>query len=95
MTAGHPSKRVNSVNPLDRGDQADLKDRIARAARRFLTDAGFEKVVPLNKPAQAQELVGQLKPDVVLLDLMMPEVSGFDVLSAMILISVVTASPPI
>ena len=35
LTAGHPSKRVNSVNPLDRGDQADLKNRIARAAHRF------------------------------------------------------------
>ena len=35
LTAGHPSKRVNSVNPLDRGDQADLNNRIARAAHRF------------------------------------------------------------
>ena len=35
LTAGHPSKRVNSVNPLDRGDQSDLKNRIARAAHRF------------------------------------------------------------
>ncbi|MEP1205728.1 MAG: GNAT family N-acetyltransferase [Rhizobiaceae bacterium] len=35
LTAGHPSKRVNSVNPLDRGDQSDLPNRVARAARRF------------------------------------------------------------
>ncbi|MEP1090263.1 MAG: GNAT family N-acetyltransferase [Rhizobiaceae bacterium] len=35
LTAGHPSKRVNSVNPLDRGDQSDLKNRISRAAHRF------------------------------------------------------------
>ena len=35
LTAGHPSKRLNSVNPLDPADHADLEHRIARAARRF------------------------------------------------------------
>jgi GNAT superfamily N-acetyltransferase len=35
LTAGHPSKRINSVNPLDRADHSDLENRIARAARRF------------------------------------------------------------
>ncbi len=35
LTAGHPSKRLNSVNPLDRADHSDLENRIARAARRF------------------------------------------------------------
>jgi ribosomal protein S18 acetylase RimI-like enzyme len=35
LTAGHPAKRLNSVNPLDPGDVGNLKERIARAARRF------------------------------------------------------------
>lgn len=35
LTAGHPSKRVNSVNPLDRGDLADLENRIDRARQQF------------------------------------------------------------
>lgn len=35
LTAGHPAKRLNSVNPLDPGDDQDLERRIARAARRF------------------------------------------------------------
>ena len=35
LTAGHPAKRLNSVNPLDPGDIRDLSERIARAARRF------------------------------------------------------------
>lgn len=35
LTASHPAKRLNSVNPLDPGDDADLGERIARAARRF------------------------------------------------------------
>lgn len=35
LTAGHPAKRLNSVNPLDPGDTTDLDERIARAGRRF------------------------------------------------------------
>ncbi len=35
LTAGHPAKRLNSVNPLDPNDVHDLKDRIIRAGRRF------------------------------------------------------------
>ena len=35
LTAGHPAKRLNSVNPLDPGDVQDLPERIIRAARRF------------------------------------------------------------
>lgn len=35
LTAGHPAKRLNSVNPLDPADHSNLEERIARAARRF------------------------------------------------------------
>lgn len=35
LTAGHPAKRLNSVNPLDPSDVANLDERIARAANRF------------------------------------------------------------
>lgn len=35
LTAGHPAKRLNSVNPLDPGDLTSLVERIGRAARRF------------------------------------------------------------
>ena len=35
LTAGHPAKRLNSVNPLDPGDVANPAKRIAQAARRF------------------------------------------------------------
>jgi ribosomal protein S18 acetylase RimI-like enzyme len=35
LTAGHPAKRLNSVNPLDRGDVASITERVARAGRRF------------------------------------------------------------
>jgi GNAT superfamily N-acetyltransferase len=35
MTASHPSKRLNSVNPLDPGDTDNMEQRVTRAAQRF------------------------------------------------------------
>ena len=35
LTAGHPAKRLNSVNPLDPGDTDHVAERIVRASRRF------------------------------------------------------------
>lgn len=35
LTAGHPSKRLNSVNPLDPSDHGDIEARVERAGRRF------------------------------------------------------------
>lgn len=35
LTGGHPARRLNSLNPLDPGDDANLTERIARARRKF------------------------------------------------------------
>ncbi len=35
LTASHPAKRLNSINPLDPGDDGNLTERIARLGRRF------------------------------------------------------------
>jgi GNAT superfamily N-acetyltransferase len=35
LTAGHPSKRLNSVNPLDPSDYRDIAIRLEKAGRRF------------------------------------------------------------
>lgn len=35
LTASHPSRRLNSVNPLDPADQVDIERRIKRAQKRF------------------------------------------------------------
>ena len=37
LTPDHPSRRLNSVNPLDPNDHGELGDRIARAEARFLS----------------------------------------------------------
>lgn len=35
LTAGHPAKRLNSVNPLDPGDAVNIDKRIEKASRKF------------------------------------------------------------
>ena len=35
LTAGHPSKRLNSVNALDPSDRRDIEKRVEKALRRF------------------------------------------------------------
>jgi len=47
-----------------------------------LEDAGYTRFVACNAPRLAVQLIRQHQPDVLLLDLMMPEVSGFDILQA-------------
>lgn len=37
LTAGHPAKRLNSVNPLDPGDDSNLPERIAKLAQLFVS----------------------------------------------------------
>lgn len=46
----------------------------------FLEDAGYRNFVTTDQSTQALNLIDSQHPDIVLLDLMMPEVSGFDIL---------------
>lgn len=58
LTAGHPAKRLNSVNPLDPADIRNIEDRIARAARRFEAYGRplTFRMSPLSGPAIAAHL---------------------------------------
>jgi diguanylate cyclase (GGDEF)-like protein len=47
----------------------------------YLEEAGYTSFVTTSEPGQAMELFQQHRPDILLLDLMMPEVSGFDILA--------------
>jgi len=48
----------------------------------FLEDKGYHNFVLVDKSVEAMKVLEERRPDILLLDLMMPEVSGFDILSA-------------
>ena len=50
--------------------------------RVFLQEAGYHKFLSTSRPTEAMRLMEQARPDVLLLDLVMPEVSGFQILAA-------------
>ncbi|MDJ0848641.1 MAG: EAL domain-containing protein [Myxococcota bacterium] len=49
----------------------------------LLRDEGYERIVPVTDSTQALGVIERERPDVLLLDLMMPEVGGLDILRAM------------
>jgi ribosomal protein S18 acetylase RimI-like enzyme len=58
LTAGHPAKRLNSVNPLDPGDTLNMDERIERAARRF--EAFGRPLVFRMSPLAGEQLTARL-----------------------------------
>jgi putative two-component system response regulator len=58
----------------------DDEQLVIKVVRRFLQSEGYENFVTLTQSSGAVELIEQEQPDVVLLDVMMPEVSGLDIL---------------
>lgn len=58
LTAGHPSKRLNSVNPLDPSDHGHIEVRVERAARRF--DAYDRPLVFRQSPLAPPQLEAYL-----------------------------------
>lgn len=58
-------------------DDADANLRLLET---LLSKEGFSQVVSTTEPTKAIELFNALKPDLVLLDLMMPEMDGYEVL---------------
>jgi diguanylate cyclase (GGDEF)-like protein len=49
----------------------------------YLEEAGYTRFVSTSEPQEALTLLIERRPDVLLLDLMMPKVSGFDILTRM------------
>jgi diguanylate cyclase (GGDEF)-like protein len=48
----------------------------------FLQEAGYHTFVSTAKPTEVMSLMEQVRPDVLLLDLVMPDISGFQILAA-------------
>jgi DNA-binding NarL/FixJ family response regulator len=57
---------------------ADDHPMLRDGLRRSLTDEGFEVVGEANNGNEAIELADQLRPDVILMDVTMPELNGVD-----------------
>lgn len=51
-----------------------------RVARKYLRTWGFERVSSTTEPAEAVARIKAEQPDLILLDIMMPEISGLDIL---------------
>lgn len=58
----------------------DDEQLVIKVVRRFLQSEGYENFVTLTQSIGAMERIEQEQPDVVLLDVMMPDVSGLDIL---------------
>lgn len=53
---------------------------ITRFVNVFLKNAGFDQIVCLNQTVGAMEQIHQLRPDLILLDIEMPVISGLQLL---------------
>ena len=58
----------------------DDEELVIRVVRRFLASDGYEKFRNVDGSGKAIETIEAEKPDVVLLDIMMPHVTGLDLL---------------
>ena len=58
----------------------DDEDTTMDVMQVYLEDAGYQRFVLVEKSSQALAKIEELRPDILLLDLMMPEVSGFEIL---------------
>jgi diguanylate cyclase len=70
---------ISNLTVLMIDDEPMLTDVI----QAYLEDAGYSRLVAVNDPTVALETARRCKPSLVLLDLMMPKVSGFDILAQM------------
>ena len=58
----------------------DDENLVIRVVRRFLSSDGYENFITVTDPREALEKIDRDQPDVVLLDIMMPHVTGLDLL---------------
>jgi len=77
-----PHELGNDSTPLTQATimMVDDEPTTMEVMQAFLEDAGYEHFVLVEDSSRAMTEIEEHKPDILLLDLMMPEVSGFDIL---------------
>ena len=55
---------------------------ISEVVQTYLEDGGYRNLIAINDPRDALDTARRENPDLLLLDLMMPGISGFDILAA-------------
>jgi len=58
----------------------DDEELNVRVARKYLRMSGFDRVNATTEPGEAVAWIRRERPDLILLDIMMPEISGLDIL---------------
>ncbi|MDB5816724.1 MAG: hypothetical protein JWQ11_364 [Rhizobacter sp.] len=61
----------------------DDEPMMTEVIQTYLEEAGYTDLVATNDPLDAMELAREVRPGVILLDLMMPGMSGFEILQAL------------
>jgi diguanylate cyclase (GGDEF)-like protein len=84
-----PGHSVNDASDLSVSStqstimMVDDEPIILETLQMFLEDAGYDNFITTTEPKRALNMVVLKKPDVVLLDVMMPEITGLDILKQM------------
>jgi putative two-component system response regulator len=80
QTQSHGNESSNSAIKKAKIMIVDDEQLVIRVVRRFLASEGYTNFLTVTDSRQAFERIRKEKPDIVLLDIMMPHVSGIDLL---------------
>ncbi len=74
--ARHSSRSITDLKIM----MVDDEPTTIGMVKAYLEDFGYRRFVQVEDPARALQFMEESNPDIILLDLIMPDVSGFDIL---------------
>jgi putative two-component system response regulator len=82
LTGPRPVKSAPPASPSSRIMIIDDEPINIKVARKYLQEAGYREFATVTEPTVAFDELMRWKPDVVILDVMMPRINGLDLLKA-------------
>jgi putative two-component system response regulator len=61
--------------------------------QQYLKNSGYQNIVAVNEPKEALKAIQDEKPDLILLDIVMPEISGLQILEVLSITDLVSSIP--